>query len=276
MFKKSLLVSTIALMAATTAQADYQLEVSGTYARGELESSGGADGDQDTIALEGSVFLQPVDTSKGPLGEAAFIDRATSVSLGYGYSEVEFDSGSDFDLSLFNVSGRYVIHDGGWILEGGYDYDEIEADGGDSDSDSYTLRGGKYIADNTTLILGWTYSEDDGNRESDAYSVEMEHLQMLGQGALKIEGGYALVEANFTDDVDVYSVAGTYYVNNNLGFGGGYSLADGNNSEVDTWKLFSEWWMNEQVAFSVGYIGVEEEDANIESDSIVFSVTGRF
>lgn len=278
MFNKTLFASTLAAafttVFAVSAHADYQFEVGAAYAKGDLTTAAGADADQDIFTLGGTYHLESVDTSKGPLTEAAFLDRASDVTLVYTFGEVDFDNTGDTDINNVAVSGRFVDKQSGWLVELGYEFDE--GDGGGADSDGYTLRGGKYIADNTTLVFGWTYTEDDDNAESDEYSLQLEHLQQFAQGALKVEAAVGLVDSNFTDDVDLYSLGGTYYINNNLGFGAEFARLDSNVVELDQWTLFSELWVTEQVSVTLAYTEVEEDDSDSESDAIILAVTGRF
>lgn len=281
MFKKNLYVRSLAVVFSTAfsmvAQADFQFEVGGAYAKGELTTGNGADADQDIFSLGGFYHLESVDTSKGPLSEAAFIDRSSDVGLLYTFGEVDFNNGGDSDINNLSVAGRFVDKQSGWLVELGYDFDEADSDAiNGADSDAYTLRGGKYIAENTTVIFGWTYTEDDNNAESDEYSLQFAHLQQLSQGALKLEAAVGLVESNFADDVDLYSIGGTYYVNNTLGFGGEFSRLDSNEAEVNQWTVFSELWVTEQVGITLAYTEVEEDDSDAESDAIILAVVGRF
>lgn len=273
MLNKAILAGAVCAALALNAQADYQFEVAGAYAAGEITAGNGADADQDLFTLGGRYYLQPVDTSKGPRSEDAFIDRASHVGLVYTFGEIDFDNGGDADISNISVDGRYVIKDSGWLVELGYEFDD-----GDNiaDSDAYTLRAGKYISETTTLIAGWTYGEDDDNREQDEFTLELEHLKDLGEAALKLEAGVGLVDSNFASDVNLYTVGATYYVNNNLGFGGSYSLADSDDTEVDQYSIFGELWINDNVAVSLGYTAIEEDDSDLESDAVILAVTGRF
>ena len=168
MFNKAILVGAVSVVLATAAQADFQYEVGGAYATGEVTAGGGIDADQDIFTLGGRYYLESVDASKGPRSENAFVDRASHVGLSYAFGEVDFDNGGDSDISIFALDGRYVIKDSGWLVELGYQFDDGD---NSADADAYTIRFGKYIAANTTITGGWAYSEDDDNRESDEYTL---------------------------------------------------------------------------------------------------------
>lgn len=273
MFNRAILAGAVSVVLATAAHADYQYEVGGAYATGEITAGNGVDADQDFFTLGGRYYLESVDATKGPRSENAFVDRASHVGLVYAFGEVDFDNGGDADISNFAVDGRYVVKDSGWLVELGYEFDDGD---NSADTDAYAIRFGKYIATNTTIIGGWAYSEDDDNRESDEFTLELAHLEDFGDSALKVEAGIGLVDSNFASDVDLYTVGATYYVNDNLGFGGSYSLADSNDTEVDQFTVFGELWVNEQVSVSLGYTEVEVDGSDVESDAVIFAVTGRF
>ena len=80
MFKKTALVAGIALAMSATAQAEYQWELGAAYATGEFDI-GDQNPDNDVISGYGSYFINAVDDTKGPLAEAAFLDRASSISI---------------------------------------------------------------------------------------------------------------------------------------------------------------------------------------------------
>lgn len=273
MFKQHVIAGAVLTALSLSAQADYQFEVSGAYATGELTAGNGADADQDLFTLGGTYYLAPVDDSKGPRSEDAFIDKASGVSLVYTGGEVDFDNGGDSDISSYSIDGMYVTPTNHWIIGLGYDFED--GDGG-PDTDTFSIRAGKYIADTTTVVAGWTFSEDDDNREVDAYALDLEHLEDLGESALKLEAGIGWADSNFGSDVTVYSVGATYYINNYIGVGGSYSYADSDDAELDSYTLFGEYWLNDSIGLSLGLTALDEDGSSAESDAVIFAVTGRF
>jgi hypothetical protein len=273
MLKQSLVAGAVAAALSLSAQADYQFQVAGAYATGELTAGNGVDADQDLFTLGGTYFFAPVDDSKGPRSEDAFIDRASGVSLFYTFGEVDFDNGGDSDIENIVIDGRYVIKDSGWLVGLGYQFDD--GDGG-PDSDAYAIEVGKYIGETTTLVASWVFGEDDDNRESDEYALSLEHLQDLGESALKLEAGLGLVDSNFASDVNLYSVGATYYITDYIGVGGSYSFADSDDGELDQYTLFGEYWVNDRIGLSLGLTAVDEDNSSAESDAVIFAVTGRF
>ena len=101
MFKKTAIVASIGLALSATAQADYRWELGGDYSMGSIDSelktpTGSSKNSNDTDIGEifGTFYLWEVDTSKGPLKEAAFLDHSSSITIAASDGEVDF---SDFD-----------------------------------------------------------------------------------------------------------------------------------------------------------------------------------
>ena len=78
------------------------------------------------------------------------------------------------------------------------------------------------------------------------------------------------------DDIDVFNVAGTWYFNNNLGFGARYGRFDNFGTEADEYAVFSEWFITEGMAVSAGYTYSEIDDTDVEVESFVLGARMRF
>lgn len=270
MFKKTALIAGIGLALSATAQADYQWELDAAYSTGDIEI-GPVDADQDVLNLNGAYFLEAVDISKGPLGEAAFLDRASFVGFDYSNGEIDTDAG-DLDVSAYGANGRYVMKDSGWLVDLGYRQDELE----NEEVDTFSIGGGKYILENTTVVLSYANADADSSGEADIYGVDVEHLWNLEQGAVKVEAGYAYSDFENLDEANIYAVAGTYYLTNSLSFGASYSLSDSDDAEIDSYSVFGEWFIKEQAVLSLAYESSEDDNSSLESDAIIASARVRF
>ncbi len=65
--------------------ADYQSEISASYANSDSERR-----DDSDYGVSGTYYFKPVDSSQGPLAEAAFLQRASGISLTYTRSESDY------------------------------------------------------------------------------------------------------------------------------------------------------------------------------------------
>ena len=245
MFKKTVLVAGMSLAVTAAAQAQqepqetivtgdtlvvdtYRWEIGGAYNYSELDV-GPFDIDKWGVDLYGTYFLDDVNTNKGPRSEAAFLDHASSVSLFGGYAELddvdelEENLGGididDDDSETYGIGGRYVTKQtGSWIIEG----DWRRTKPAHLEIDTYTIGIGKYITDNTSLIITYADADLDEGGDTDGWSAGLEHFWRLSSGGIKLEGNAGYVNVDDGDDIDIYNLAGTWYVTDNLGFGARY------------------------------------------------------
>ena len=115
MFKKTAIMAGIGFALSVSAQADYRWELGGDYSAGTTDTKlktplGSRDNsnDADIFSASGTYYLENVDTSKGPLSEAAFLDHASNITLFGSDGEVEFSNFDNKDGQTYGAKGRYV------------------------------------------------------------------------------------------------------------------------------------------------------------------------
>ena len=273
MFKKTAIVAGLGLALATTAQADYRWELDAGYTRGKndvtIKNEGGVPGsrsannDADIGSVAATYYLENVDTSKGPLGEAAFLDHASNITLAYTYGELDVTSGSDDDGENFSVQSRYVAEGPGWKLSGwlfdlGYD----RAEPGDRDIDIWSAGIGKYITQNTTLVLGYQNVNVNNGGDADRWGVDLEHFFAFANGGLKARASGGKTVVSGLDDPTTWGLGATWYLSNNLGFGADYEKDDINGFEVNNYRVNVEWFITENFAVDLAYADVQPDDIN--------------
>ena len=111
---------------------------------------------------------------------------------------------------------------------------------------------------------------------ADAYDLGVEHLWMFDTGALKLDANVGRIDLDDRDDVDVWGLGGTYYVNDRLGFGTAYEQEDSDNTDLESWSLFAEWFVTENVALALAYTEQEDQDIDLETDAFMFRADVRF
>ena len=253
MFKKTAVIAGISVALSATAQADYRWEAG-------VDLSGH---DNDSISVDGTFYLNPVDTSKGPYAEAAFLDHSSFVTANYTDGEADGDIINDLEYKNYGIEGRYVSNDAGWILDLGYKRSEPDNPfaniiGPDNfEIDQFSVGGGKYLTDATTLVFTYIYAEGDEDRDFDRYTLDLEHLFQWSWGGVKVDATYGLVDLDEGDDIDIYQLGATYYLNNSLGFGASYLNTEENSLELEQYSVFAEWFINEQVAATIEYQDAE-------------------
>lgn len=258
MFKKSALIAGLGLALAATTHADTYNWEAGVAVSG---------GDVDGAAVGGSYFLNPVDDSNGPLGEAAFIERASHIDIAAGEDDVD-----DFETDFYSIAGRYVVKDAGWIIDAGYLRQEPES----LDVDAFNLGFGKYIAPNTTLVLNYTRTDVDSIGDADAYGVAIDHLANFGDQAVKLAGSYTYVDPDGGDDADLFNASAIWYPCKTLGIGASYTYAEEDGDDTDGFGIQAEYFLTNSVAVSLSYDEVETDGSGDDTDVTTLSLMARF
>jgi hypothetical protein len=107
---------------------------------GALQTDGAFSSDTESIDLGFVANFTEVDTSKGPLAEAGFLDRASNFSIAYSDGEIDTDDTTDLTLGL-----RLAGKDNG--LTGELLFVDREAQ--DTDTEHLGLSVGYSVATNT-------------------------------------------------------------------------------------------------------------------------------
>ena len=299
MFKKTALVAGIGLALSVTAQADYQWEVGGDYTYGQFSAdtkdtapnpSQSEDIDENIGRIYGTWYMENVDTSKGPLREAPFLDHASNITVDFTDGQIDLSSiGNnldDQDGQTGSASMRYVAEGPGWKLSGwiadlGYEYREP----GDRNIDVYNVGIGKYLTPNTTLVATYLSQNISNGPDSDGYDVTLEHFFAFSNGGLKAYASGGKEVVNNADDVDIYTVGATWYLNNNLGFGAGYRGASQDGNEVNGFTVNADWFITESFGVDLTYGQVDFDDIDLvpgpgkvelENESINLGASFRF
>lgn len=265
--KKQLL--SIAIAAAVSGYANaYQFELGAAYGQGDLDF-GGFSTDFDLTGLYGELHFEKVDTSKGPLAEAAFLDKSSFVD--FSYTSVSPDDGDDTDT--FGVGGRFVTGSN-LIIEANYD----SADDGDDDADTFGVGIGTYLNDTTDVVVSYNTTDED-NADLDELAVNLHGVSPLAQGAsIAYDLGAALIDA---DDEDGYGLTAgaTYYFNNQFGVGVSVDMVDIDDYEEDTVTLDVTYFVAPNVQLAFSYFDSSADlpgGGSADSDGFLIGVAGRF
>lgn len=269
MFKKTALCAGLGLALSATAQADFRFEVAPSITGGDLES----------LTLSGTAYLQPVDDSKGPLNEAAFIDHSSSLSVILSDGELDSDEGSDIELERYGVSARYVTSQrGSWIVDLAYDREEVD----NFEIDNWSIGVGKYLWDTTTLVFTYTFIDPDEGSSVDSFRLDFDHLWLFSSGGgFKLHAAYAFVDTDddsglSDDDIDVYEIDGTWYLRRDFGLSAGYRNTDFNTAELEEWFIGAEYFITDKVSVAIAYTDGEIDDTDIDTNSFLFTARARF
>jgi hypothetical protein len=267
MFKKTAIIAGIGLALSATAQADYRWELGAGYGAGSFDyetknpKTIDDDTDTDVWGLSGTYYLENVDTSKGPLNEAAFLDHASNITLAFSDGEVDISGADDEDGQTYSIDTRYVAEGPGWKLSGWLvDLGFERSEPGDAEIDTGSVGIGKYITPNTTLVLGYENASVNNGGDVDRWGVELEHFFAFDNGGIKARAAGGKTVVSEEDDPTTWALGGTWYIGNNWGISADYALEDFSGFEVDRYGLGVQWFITESFAVDLTYENTEPDD----------------
>lgn len=210
----SILALALSVALSATGRADaYEYEIGILYDASRASSDNGAaesiriesDSDVDDIGITGTWYFDGVAASAGPRSRAAFIGRASGVSLSYtrgsGDSNTavtsanpfipSFAAASESTTNSISANLHWVWPESGWYGLAGVATADIESGGefvaADLNADAFRLGVGKYIGARTALEL--TVARQDsaasgavigGDSTSTDVAVALMHIGRLG------------------------------------------------------------------------------------------------
>ena len=197
---KKLGLATALLLAMTGAQA-YQFEVQG---QSEYIDASAANDKDFTGGVQGTYYFKDVDTSKGPLAEAAFLNQASNVSLAYNYAELG-SNGVDFTAHNYGAKAEAYVPTQYVPVYASASYSHTILDGknnatGNDQGDRYALELGALAAPNFLIAVGYTSVADQ---------LALDAFNVMSNGVVKSVGETATIG----DDQDAIT-ARTKYVGN--------------------------------------------------------------
>ena len=161
---KKLGLATALLLAMTGTQA-YQFEV-----QGQSEYVDTTENDKNfTGAVQGTYYFKNVDSSKGPLAEAAFLNQASNVSLAYQYGQYDApveEGRSDIESHVYGAKAEAYIPTKFVPAYASASYSHTHTDGKnsvtrDDNGDRYALELGAVVAPNFLVAVGYTSVADE-------------------------------------------------------------------------------------------------------------------
>ena len=265
----SLLCSASLLTAEAVA---YQYEVQASGLDGSIDGAG-IRGDIEGYGLGFSVYFPAVDDTAGPLAEAAFQQRASSVSIDY----FEDESLDTDDQTLSVISGRIVDAESGWSA--GLAVSNLDVDG--DETVNYRITMGKYLLENTELQIGIERVEleseslaDDEDDVLNNADINIRHLSPSVGVAVALH--YEFFEFQDGDEVENGNIYGgelTYYPADELGISVFYEELEGSGN-LNSLGIAAEYFVTRAIAVSVGY--TEAEVGAADSDAVTLGLRGRF
>ncbi|VUD67323.1 hypothetical protein TDB9533_03735 [Thalassocella blandensis] len=245
MLKK--LVSLPFLVAATSfASADtFRFDGRVFYGSSEIDSFYGDSLDVDVMGVAGAMYFKDVDTNGLLLGEAAFLNHASSIGVLYAEAEM-----GDFESSTTTLNGEFYVPQ--TVLYLGVDYTDAEG----SDDEDIDITAGFY-KDN--LRVTTTYNEDVDYE----LNVLVKYVIVNNDGTgWDLGAGFQKVD----EGDDVVQLEAEYFFTPAVSVGLGYQT-DG---EDDITTVEAEVFVTERVYFSALYSDSEFIDNYMLSAGLRF------
>lgn len=257
--KKTLLGAAIAVLSSSAVYAqDYQVEVSGAYVNGDNGAV-----DYDAFGLNAKLHLDKVDTSKGPLNEAAFLDKSSFADLTWATSKVDV-SGAD-SVNTINVGGRFVTEKN-IIIEAGYT--DIE------DDSAIKVGVGTYINDTMDVVASYeSYDSEFDTLDVSTFAADLHGVHKLkGETSLAFDAGLAYID---NDGESAYGISGgaDYYLNNAFSVGAGLALLTADNYDASTINIRADYFLTPIARVGVGF---ESEGQDADGDAMQINASVRF
>lgn len=217
-----------AILSSTYVSADdYQSEISAVYFNSDSDHT-----DSSGYGIGGRYFFNPVNTSQGPLAEAAFLQRASSVALNYTRSESDHaysdldgftsqGSGEDDNYSLradFYVPNS-IFYAGLTVSHGEYSYRERVQHNAEFPSETFNQQGSET---DIGAVLGIT--PIDGLRISSAFHEDYDISEDWNLSARWVTDTMgptiALIgDYGYAGGLDVVNLGVDYYIDRSFSIG---------------------------------------------------------
>ena len=279
---KKLGLATALLLAMTGAQA-YQVEV-----QGQAEYIDNTANDNDfTGAVQGTYYFKNVDSSKGPLAEAAFLNQASNVSAAYSYGEYK-EAGDRDAVHAFGVKAEAYVPTKVVPVYASASYNHTIADSktgySDDSGDRYALEVGVLAAPNFLVAVGYTnvanlYSLDTFNilnngvakagletatigDDQDAITARTKYVGAIDGTNMAIGFETGLVYGEDT----AYTLKTDLYLTPKLSAGVSYVASSFNDSPSKAWGVNVNYFITPAVAVGASYV-----NANFEADKAQFA-----
>jgi hypothetical protein len=287
---KKLGLATALLLAMTGAQA-YQFEV-----QGQSEYVDNTANDKNfTGAVQGTYYFKNVDSSKGPLAEAAFLNQASNVSVAYNYGEYD-EPTTEGPLDI--ISHTYGAKAEAYIptkvvpvyASASYNHTINDSKNNvekDDQGDRYALELGALVIPNFLVAVGYTsvadqtsydafniisngvvkagLESDTIDQDQDAITARTKYVGAIDGTNMSIGFESGLVYGEDT----AYNLGTTLFVTPKLSVGASYMESSFAGSPDKAWGANVNYFITPAVAVGASYVNANFESALAGEDLTV-------
>ena len=291
---KKLGLATALLLAMTGAQA-YQFEVQGQSEYIDITVN-----DKDfTGGLQGTYFLKDVDTSKGPLAEAAFLNQASNVSLAYNYGELSLVPGTRVNAHNYGVKAETYVPTQIVPVYASAAYSHTILDSknnnlGDDQGDRYALELGAVVVPNFLVAVGYTsvadqFAVDAFNVMNNGVAKAVAETVTIGddQDAITARTKYVgnIDDTNMAigfetgliyGDDTAFQLKTDLYVTPKLSVGASYAESSFAGTPDSAWGANVNYFITPAVAVGASYVNANAEQLALDTQTVGVNAKFRF
>ena len=291
---KKLGLATALLLAMTGAQA-YQFEV-----QGQSEYIDTTVNDKDfTGGLQGTYYFKNVDSSKGPLAEAAFLNQASNVSLAYNYGEL------DSDVVVHNYGAKAEVYVPTPYVpayaSASYSHTILDGKNGASNDqgDRFAFEVGALATQNFLVAVGYTNVADQaaldafnvmGNgvakavaeavtigEDQDAITARTKYVGAIDGTNMSL----AFESGIIYGDATAYQLKTDLYLNPKLSVGASYAASSYAGTPDSAWGANVNYFITPAIAVGASYVnanyeGNRAQDEMLAGDTQTVGVNAKF
>ncbi|MGE8652986.1 MAG: porin Omp33-36 [Acinetobacter gandensis] len=290
---KKLGLATALLLAMTGAQA-YQFEV-----QGQAEYIDTTANDKDfTGGVQGTYYLKNVDSTKGPLAEAAFLNQASNVSVAYNYGEVG-SKGTDVVAHNFGAKAEAYVPTKVVPVYASASYshtilDSKNANNTDNNGDRYALEIGALPTQNFLVAVGYTSVADQaavdafnvmGNgvakaaaeattigQDQDAITARTKYVGAIDDTNMAIGFESGII---YGDDT-AFQLKTDLFVTPKLSVGASYAESSFADTPDSAWGANVNYFITPAVAVGASYVNANAEEVALDTQTVGVNAKFRF
>ena len=294
---KKLGLATALLLAMTGAQA-YQFEVQG---QSEFIDASDANDKDFTGGIQGTYYLKDVDTSKGPLAEAAFVNQASNVSVAYNYGELSFVPGMDVAAHNYGVKAEVYVPTKVVPVYASASYSHTLLDAKNNASaflegngDRYALELGAVVAPNFLVAVGYTSVADQAavdafntmgngvakavaetitiNQDQDAITARAKYVGAIDGTNMAIGFESGIIYGEDT----AYQLKTDLFVTPKLSIGASYAESSYDFTPSTAWGANVNYFITPAVAVGASYVNANAEQIALDTQTVGVNAKFRF
>lgn len=263
MKKLAIASALLATLAAVNVAHAYQTEANVGYEKTDIDDT---DISPTAITLNGKYYLAPVNTRSAPLAEAAFLDKASNVALGYANLDLDV---AGIDVDVLGIAGEYYIPNSQFYVSGALNRTDADGEKGNG----FAVEAGYLPMAGLLLAVGIADMEESMDPilaakygtltslgavgsagEDTALTLRAKYVYKVGANDVNLEGnivagdetayrvaadlyldptlsiGASFADSTFDDSDSIFGVRAQKFLTPTIAVGGSYTTTDGADS----------------------------------------------